>query len=738
MVLPAPPGLEELAPPDDGMEAGMGGLAELLGGGPAPGAAPPLAQPPIPGAGEPLDGMLAPPADPTARDMAAQIEWPPYAIPTVARRKRPSNEWIIRQRSYRTDRDEERNLAMAADEAEYLMATASETKADEDGGEEDIHTNAVNAMVNKICYMVGRQQDKIEVTSRWDTPEGEVAAQLIEDFLYEARRVSDQNHRASGKQGLAHNEAYYGAVRGWIPWRAVLDPAAEWPWTLRLYDPFNCYPRLGRQGAGFMVDMILYEETTVGEFLARNPQYINDEHFQDPETGDLLDDDQQVYVTHYEDAHWLVVLVELVNGVDATADRGDGVEDDSILLYEEEHGFGFCPWVMLPCSGTPSAEEGARAMNGSGLVRPIRSPIGALNRLLSQVHTDVAAMANPATVDEYGGPDTAPDSVAPDQLDFRPGARNSRDLSQGQRSHILSLQTRPDQIALLYQEYKQQIDRGGVLPVLYGDAAGMQGGFHQSIVRNAAEDALFPVTDTIITGRQMANELLLNLVLACERRGILLPGRLDGQIAQVWPVPNQRKKVGVGRQPGRIGAASQPPPITNLISPRHIRLQGVRNSVSLRRMTPMDLLQMVQAAVMAASSKLLSLDWLRRNWLDVDDPLEMNEWIIYEAAYSDPEAMRGFFLPQILQRLNPELLAFLEQQKLQQAQAQQGAGLPPGAMPPGAPPGQPGAPPPGLGVGSELLPAEMQAPNPALRAGQAGGQQMIEQLLASIIEGGGQ
>lgn len=147
---------------------------------------------------------------------------------------------------------------------------------------------------------------------------------------------------------------------------------------------------------------------------------------------------------------------------------------------------------------------------------------------------------------------------------------------------------------------------------------------------------------------------------------------------------------------------------------------------------------MVQAAVMASQSKVLSLDWVRREWLDIDDPTEMNEWIIYEATLSDPMVMRGFYLPQVLERYDPPLAAWFQQQTMMQMMGPPGGpggppgqGTPPGPMPPGGPGAGPGGNPPSGMASNGTMPQEMQA----------GGQEDPEQIMAmidAIIQGGGQ
>lgn len=752
-----PPGLPPEMPPE------MGGMPPEIGGDPGMGLPPGAGATGLGGMGglaelaslnqpqEPLDGAFAPPDTPTRRDQLAATTVPDYTLPVVEAGRKPSVDWIIRQREARIAYQQERNLAMLADEQMYVNQV--QAKQDGDGGEEVIISNIASASINKLCFMVGRQDDKIVCEPRSEGEEYRVAAQIVEDFLYDANRHADRRYRASGNQGLAHDETYYASVRGWLAWRVSIDPESEsFQFVSDLKDPFNCYPAFGQTGGGFMRNMIYYEETTVAAFLSDNPEHENSPYFRS-NVGDPLDDDQQLKVTWYEDSLYTIVVLDAdrgaanyVSGAQDVfgSDRdegplyGGGDDEDNApapyILVDEKHEYGFCPWAMVPCNGTPNRVKASRGMNGAGLLRQNRGVIAAFNRLLSQIHSDHAQASNPASIDSYGGPDAAGLSVAPAPLSTKPGARNFRDKSQGQESEIIQARTRPDTTALLYEEYTKQLDRGLILPVLWGTTEGSTGGFHMAVAKNSAEDSLFPVTDAIISARQMRNELLLNLVLAAERLNLINPSTIGR--------PGERPSPGVRVRRRNRGKRrfEQSDFIWGVLQPEHIHRHGVGNTVKLRRLTPQDLTAMVQSAVVASQSKVLSLDWVRQHWLDIDDPTEMNEWIIYESTLSDPEVMRMFHVPRILERYDPALAQWFQEKLQAEAMAAAGGppgqGTPPGQLPPGAPPEGPGGNPPGLGVDNAQLPSDMQT-----TSGMPGSYGDPEQLMAmidQIIAQGGQ
>lgn len=630
---------------------------------------------------------LAPAIDPTLAEPPAprgrrklRLRLKPYALPEVERHAKPSVAWILDQKKERVANWQERDARMDRDEELYLMLDALEGKDTGKGGEEVVKRNTAQANIDKLAFMIGRQPMKIKVKPLVQDEAHVDAAQAIEDWLYDVNGQAAERHQTKLQESLGHDEAWYTGARGWLVSRVYWDTDDDnYPACFEVLDPRYCYPRPGKRGAGMLLDMIYAERTDKLTFVSRNPDLANHAALAEKEDGDELD------VVWYEDTHYSILLV------------------DDQEVKSAEHNYGFCPWVVTICRGTPARNKRSRGHVGAGAIAPLRHIMAYEQRLLSQIATDIARMGNPATTDYYDSTMGDP----PAAMDYAPGARNLRDKAKGQESRIESLGSRPDQVQLMAEVVREDKQRGGFHDVLWGDPAGLQGGFHQAVATNAAEDALFPVSHCIVTHRQWRNRLVLNLVLAAEKNDLLATvadeeadDGLEGTPIKglLYRAPD--------REPGALDAVSRYGQrqawVYCALTPEEIRLNGVDNAVLLRRMTPQDRMQGVQAASMAAQSQIVSRRWSREEWLDVDDPEAMDDEIITEQMTQDPEFMRKVLFPAKLRQRSPELYSqwlLIEQER--QAQEQM--------APPAGPPGPGGAPLPGQGVPAELLAPPMQA-----------------------------
>jgi hypothetical protein len=623
--------------------------------------------------------------------------------------------WIEEERARRESYWSARNEEMRLNEEVYLMTDATETARED--GDEKLYRNIGRVMIDKLSFMVGRQKHKIRVDARSDAKEFVEAAQECEDFLYEFNRQVDLEFSAVMNQGLGQTEAWYGACRGWLASRVWLDAASDFPFKASIFDPMHCYPQPGRKGAGQLIDMMYYEKADKFGFLSRNPAYADHDAIKD------LDIDDEIEVTWYEDTTWSILLVD-----------GEQVNEG-----HDKHEYGFCPWVMNPIGGPPMSARHGHTKYGAGVLGPLRPTLAYINRLYSQVATEVARMGNPPSKDFY---DSRLGGTAPEALSVKPGARNRRDRGVGQDSEVLTVGARPDQAALMVDATNLDVQRGGVLNVLYGDATGMSGGFHQSVAINAAEDNLFPLTNGVILHRQWRNRLALNLVLVQREGGLEKPAVQSDQDDE-----RQRPRPGtLYRRPNRSpGARSKIRPaggrfVYDVLEAKSVELAGVENEVELHRMTPQDTLQMLQAAAIALDRKLLSLDYIRDRFLGVDDPIAMNHEVIADLILADEDIMKEYLLPLVLRGIDPDLYSHYEfrrqKKEFEEQQAQMMGGMNGGA-PPGLPPGMNGGPPPGafppeaplpgMGLPAEIMPAPMQP-----FTGQPG--QMDEAALAAYLQ----
>jgi len=652
------------------------------------------------GGGQMGAGILEPPDIPSPRNDLIRARIKPYKLRKFNDGKpteRPKVEWITAEAKRRKDYWGSRDRRMDLDEALYLLSDASEETVN---GEERIRRVTPRATVDKLSFMVGRQKTKLSVKPRASGRDYQDAAQNVEDFLYEADNVFNSKHIAGLNMKLGRDEAWHAAQRGWLAGRVCLDPEDDdFPFTFMLMDARNIYPQPGRAGPGFMLNVIYCERTDKGRFIAQN-LWADDNSY-----VASLDNDDEIDVVWYEDSYWSVVLV------------------DDMLIRSEKHNYGFCPWAITVSGGAPIKTDLARGQFGSGIITPLRHTIGHVDRLLSAVATDINRFGNPPTLRIFNS--TEGGGRAPEPLDLRPGANNIIDKGKGQDYQIMSVVRNPSDVQLLYQAMDEDIQKQGLVGSLWGNAEGLASGFQQSVAINAAEDALFPVTDAIIQFRQMRNELLLNLVLVASEEGILSRDATEGDgQASAEGITYQRKN----REPGaRARSGRNPSPTTfGVLTPDDIKKHGVRNTVLLRRMTPQDLMQMVQAGAMAVNAKLLSIEHVRSEWLDVDDPVGMNLEVMYELIYQDEDMMREYFMPMVLKYLDPELYSYYlrkeEERKAKEDAAAQSASMG-GGQPPMAGP---------EGIPSQMLPPPMQAqPMPG-----AGDMAAFEALLPQMMNEG--
>lgn len=663
-------------------------LMAMLGGMPAP-PLEPVAEPLPPEPEDELDdsdagpgmyGILAPPDVPTPRNEKIKARLKPYKLRKANKGKawkRPTVDYILGEKKRREGYWSSRDARMDQDMQMYLLTDSTETTVE---GEEKVTRVTPQMFVNKLSFMVGRQRDKITVPARCSGPEYEEPAQNVEDFLYDLRRSADEKHQSKGNLSLGRDEAWFAALRGWLVSRVYLDPEADIPLCIDLYDPRNCYPQWGAQTeAGALRDMIYSEQTTVTAFKANNPHLADHSYFSDLESDETID------VVWFDDAYWTVVIV------------------DEVVIHSVEHKYGFCPWIATPAGGSAVKTDEAREQFGAGVITPLRATIKQEDRILSSLAMNVGRFGNPPTLRKF---DSSKQGQAPKRLDLSFGADNTADVGKGQEYEILNIQAPPLEVQIVLDALKEDRERLGIVGVLFGDAEGMASGFHQSVAVNAAEDVLYPITECIIKHRQTQNRLALNCILVADEEGLLdksagyRTDRESGEETDVSGVQYRRRN----REPGSNAKTTKRGPQTTVgvLAIEDIEKHGVENLVALRRMTPQDIMQMVQAGVMATQAKVLSMDWVRENWLDVDDPVQMNLDVMYELIYQDEEMMRELFMPLAL-KSDPEVYARFkrkerERMEMEQMQAMMGGG---GMMgPPGA--GTPGIP-------SEMLPPPMQA-----------------------------
>jgi hypothetical protein len=636
--------------------------------------------------------LAAPPAQ-SRQDVARAARTPDYNLPEVSYdlfsqqfvppHPMPTLDQVVAWKNERIGYHADRNNRMLADERLYLMTNAPERKRAGKGGEEVIISNYLRSLVDKMSYKIARNKRKIQCVPRAQTPEYVQAARDIEYFLYDLRETADSKHEAHGKPDLAYTEAWYAALRGWLVSRVYLDAGdTEAPICIDLFDPVNCYPRFGRVGIGYLRDMIYYEEADTALFLACYPQYAQHRYF-------LNRRDQSSLKWLYFEDDWYSALVV----------------DDSVVLDVYEHAYGYCPWAVDLAAGPPSNTTDARSQKGSGVAAAIRHIYLYSNRFYSQVASDIARMANPAKLVMHNG------AGAPVAIDTTPGGVTELDSSKGQDMRFLEIMTRPEFVQAMNSWVERELARGAMPDQVWGDPSGLTNGFHQTVAIEAMRDAMFPVAEAIESHGEKQNRLALAALLVAERKGVLMPVQMQGQM------PSQ----GVVYQ--RPGAYNQGPVYSTLM-PEAVHKHGLGSEVHLRRMNPTDQLQVLQAANVGVQSGLFSLRYAREELLDIDDSTAMNNEVMFDQLFKDPEILKRIFLPEVIAQLKPQalgqFLALTQAQPQPQGQMQSPGGLQQPATPQPGPEQYPNA----------QLPAQMQAGSAVPGAGDPAA--IIAQLLGEM------
>jgi hypothetical protein len=670
---------------------------------------------------------------PTRREERQAKRLRDFTLPPLPKHSKPTASWIEDEAKRRVTYWQGRNEEIDADLAIYFMDGAVEVKTTGKGGEEVIRRVTGRAMVDKVANMVDRQKDRIQCTPRSQTQEYVDAAQDCEDWLYDMRREQTMRSAMNLDQSASRTQAWFAAAMGWVASRECLAPGKAVPIMSQYYDARHCYPGPGDANeVGQLKDHIYYEETDYTTFIAANPKWADRAALKE------LEGEDKVEVTWYEDTLYSIVII---NGQRLT--RGE----------EEEHDYGFCPWLLVPIGGTPIWDKDRRRHHGAGVLRALRASLKYEDRFYSQLATSVAQDANPTRMSTYnsslGG--------APKEVDLRPGAQNSFDTYKGEGFQPYTPAIRGDLLAPMRDMLDEENSRAGVDSMLLGgNRVPPNSGFQFTVMRFNAEDVVQPITRGIITHRQWQHRLWLQLVLVGDRLKLLEPN----EVGEVGEEPTTGIRY---RRQNRAPGATSPyaysrgraaTSVYSVLTPKSISLHGVQSEVMLSNLTPQDMAQIGQVVTLLIGQKVISrrTAWNMMAGM-VEDPELENMRIIYEAyLYEDPDVLRNVLGPMAANYFDPNLGAYLEkrtedqyeraqqefQQQMQLMQQQVPPGLPPG-MPPGMdgmppPPGPGGPPMPGVGLDSTVLPPDMQATTGMPGAGDDAA---IQALLASLAQGGG-
>lgn len=531
----------------------------------------------------------------------------------------------------------ERDVRMDEDEDLYHMVEADEHP-------EAVIRNIPYVTVEKVANMLGAQTPIISLIA--PDQRFQDTAQRVEDMLRHYRMEWDREWQASGHTSLEHSIFHYLSLRGWLTIRTTYDPHAspqEPVVRLDVIDPRNVYPMPGTRGYRYVAHI---QHVTVSEALDEWPEA------RELLAGKQLDD--RVELKAYYDREYHAVFI-----------------DDSAVKPPTPHHMGFLPWTIRISGGTPS--RGTNRTGGStdwtrnvgpSIFHGARHAIKRLNVLFSQLSDVVAMASNPPKIFKY-------DQMRgdPEPIEVGPGATNY--IFPTESVEVIRNAPQPSDVAPLLNGLTEDVFMGTIPKILWGGVDGDQSGFAIALSTGAARDALYGV----ITAAQSAWEDIYAKTLTIVR---------DIHQRPVGIVTRDQNGNWVG------GA---------MISPEEISNVGTKVKVEYRDVSPQDMMQMAQLAVMLTERNLISMETAREEYLRIENSAKEHAKIVSEMPYQDPELMKGFMVPYMLAKTDPEgfqLWLALQRHKEMQMQA----------MPPPAPPGV--LP---LGGAPGMLPPQM-GPNP--------------------------
>jgi hypothetical protein len=505
---------------------------------------------------------------------------------------------------------------------------------------EIILKNTPFVVVEKAANMIATQTPSIQVIP--PDEDASEAAQKIEDFL---RWSGDQWNKVGRKTlngTMRHDMAHFLCLRGWVAARIWYDSEEEdadpneLPIRLKLYDPRQVYPKVGDKNLQYVVHRYW---TTYGELVDEWPDSEKD--FEEVNPNDFVE------VTAYYDDWYHAVWTE-----------------EADIKKVTEHEYGFIPWIInignsSPIRATTQNQSSWVREHGVSIFHGIKGSYKQLNKVLSQLATQVAASANPPSV-YYYDPTM---NKTPTPLDYTAGTTNFL-LYDRERVDPLKLTPSPVETGPLIDALLDDQQKGSLPSILWGQG-GSESGWNTSILTDAAQDQLSPIIDAMIDTFEQVNEYTLRLIRDLH----------DGDIG-FWVTGEDGKKRG--------GVT---------LSAEDIEQVGVFTEVAYRDISPKDRASMAQIAAMLVDKKLISMETAREEYLMLENPERENQRVLTDLIYQDEDLIKKGLVPAALAQANSDIFGFymmMKQQELAQS------GQPPQPPPPGGPPGMPPPQAPGL------------------------------------------
>lgn len=452
--------------------------------------------------------------------------------------------------------------------------------------------------VNKVDSMLAMAGYRYDVPAKG--PEGMGAAQQVEAFLdWWIERCASRG--SQGLRGdLVREAAHDGDLRGWIC--ALLLPNSEdpyFPFTFRLEDPLDVYPRMSR-GQNRVV-RVTHQYTT--DVLDARADY--------PEAGEALEDredDDDVHITGYYDEIYHCILL---------SGSGEGNRLRAFLKSPVPHGVKdfdgkpVVPWIIvLPVRNDRSRSRDGKLSTeqmGMGLLFGIDEMYFLLCKIVSELATNVSRSADPPTLRYI-------DPASPNTTEIRlgPGDRNYAVYNR-EKIEVLDLAPNPGNLQPLMGVVVDRLNKLMLPSVSWGEAGAVTSGYGVNLLSNTVKHLLAPYGRGIEVFLQQLFRRVLESYLH-----VIAPGFGPLEITRRSPFSDRR-----------IGGLS--------FSPDAILKTGVDVEVKLGEIMPQDEVALAGMMINLTTAGLYSR-YRARKKLGLKDPMEETRWQALEAYMAaDPE-----------------------------------------------------------------------------------------------------
>jgi len=538
---------------------------------------------------------------------------------------------------------------------------------------EDVEFNDGYITVDKIVSLITSANWGMNVPAKNTTLDS--VAQRIEDLLRWCDEELNVRYSSALNGDLGRDEGHFAALRGWICGLITPNPDdPRVPWSYLLEDPLLVYPRYSRDK---LIRVCHRFSMTALEATVEYPQAW--------EFLSGRNDDDEVEVTTYYDERYVMTLIGGIyygptNNPDIGSSKSSAILRPLVAHgYTDIYGIPQNPWIIYTPRGTPtrrieatrgSLDRDVVALIGLDVLHPIKDIIVLLERLASQLHTEVAKSSNPPVV-WYVQP-----GQEPRKLDLGAGGTNFA-IFGDEKVELLSTSAAKADFSPLWEMYTDRLQRGSLPTVLYGESIGALAGYAISILTDAAKGILDPLLRGLKMYRQMKYRRLLEMY-------VNIGSKFSGELSI--------------RSQDRV--SNKVYTEVEAVSAEDIRENGVFVEVTYDDPLPQDKLNILTAVIGGKQAGILPLHDIYTDWLHVPNPRATRQRLEDDWLYEDPLVRRELALIRAEKSGDEDLREAVRRVKEQEnLRVQQGspqdptANVPPEVVPPSLQPGEIPSPP---------------------------------------------